>query len=168
MKKNSDFFSIILIFKTRKVANVTCKGHNTVVSLSAGNNSRPAEAYCYDRGCFIFFHPNWFAVPKFWEKKNLKKKFWIYFSHPRMSFFFTRIGSHLTKILGKKNLKKKFEKFFLNFFSHPRVSFFFTGILARWDQNSGFLKKKLKVLSFWIWFFDFFYMLECNYFSPEF
>ena len=44
----------------------------------------------------------------------------IFFSHPRVSFFLTRIGSDYTKIQGFFKKKNSFE-----FFSHPRVSFFF-------------------------------------------
>ena len=33
----------------------TCKGHDTVVSLSASDDKRPAEAYCEDRERLLIF-----------------------------------------------------------------------------------------------------------------
>ena len=111
-------------------------------------------------------------IQGFWKKKKI-------FSHLRVSFFFTRIGSwpyqnsgywkkNWKKIL-KKKLKKKilkiFENFFLNFFSHSRVSFFFTRIGLRLYQNSGVFgknwKKNLKI------YFDFFSHPRVSFFLPE-
>ena len=74
--------------------------------------------------------------------QSVEKFFLNLFSHPRVSFFFTRIGSRPYQNFGKKKFEKKiFEKKFLKtFFSHPRVSFFFTPIGSRPYQNFG--KKK--------------------------
>ena len=44
----------------------------------------PAEAYCYDRRCFVFFHQNFTAMgPKF---RTFEKKIEIFF-HIRIAFY---------------------------------------------------------------------------------
>ena len=47
-EKGTDWIPSILDVRLRnhfsKIFSLTCKGHDTVVSLSAGNDTRPAEA----------------------------------------------------------------------------------------------------------------------------
>ena len=64
--------------------------------------------------CHSFYQNCFATIPKFRGFEKEKKKF----SHLRVSFFFTRIGSWPYQNSGfwKKNWKKKFEIFVLNFF----------------------------------------------------
>ena len=85
--------------------------------------------YIYLRLCFILGWPRGQPRPNVTTED-------VFFSPEFQGFW--------KKKFKKKKSKKNFWKKNLNFFLHPRVSFFFTGILPRRDQNSGFLKKKLK------------------------
>ena len=122
----------------------------------------PAEAYCYDRGCFFspelvrdhtkiqrFWKKNWKKILKKNWKKNFEKKyfeiffFWIFFHILECNSFSPELVRDHTKIQGfwKKNWEKKIEIFFWIFFHILGCHSFSPELVLDHTKIQGFEKK---------------------------